>query len=318
MASNMSRYPDHIGRLFQRIVQGTIPVPNILLHGPSGTGKTSTIRDCCLQLFGESVMQERVLFVSASEERGIQVIRETIKPFAQSKLGRRDEGYPCPDIKIVVVDAADALTVDAQSALRRVIETTASTTRFFFVCTYANKVIEPIVSRCYKCYFRKLSVDCLRDIMCADIVSESCPTAVLEHICQIVKGDIRKGSNVLRLCSLNAFHSEEDLMMLINELCGDTEDKLERLWLSIQTVSEEEVVKNARTLVNEGAHVSKILDPILERVMASNCSFDCAQKAVCLLAEESKALESGADELISLTRIAVGLHSIFHTSKSSC
>lgn len=113
-------------------------LPHMLFYGPPGTGKTTAIR-----ALTSSLPKQNVLELNASDERGINTVRETIKEFASIKSST---------IKVIILDEADSMTRDSQDALRRIIEDYKNT-RFCFICNYYKKIIDPIVSRCTKFRF---------------------------------------------------------------------------------------------------------------------------------------------------------------------
>ena len=117
------------------------------------THNTSTILSVAYQLFGPKIFRDRVIELNASDDRGIDIVRNQIITFAKSTICNPDPDYPCPNYKLVILDEADAMTNDAQSALRKIIEETSTITRFCFICNYINKIIEPIISRCMKFRF---------------------------------------------------------------------------------------------------------------------------------------------------------------------
>ncbi|KAF5833107.1 DNA replication factor C complex subunit 2 [Dunaliella salina] len=126
-------------------------MPNLILSGPPGTGKTTSILCLANQLLGPN-NKEAVLELNASDDRGIDVVRNKIKMFAQKKVT-----LPPGRHKIVILDEADSMTAGAQQALRRTMEIYSSTTRFALACNQSTKVIEPIQSRCAIVRFSRIS-----------------------------------------------------------------------------------------------------------------------------------------------------------------
>lgn len=120
-------------------------------QGPPGVGKTTTIQCLARILLGDS-FKDAVLELNASNERGIDVVRNKIKMFAQQKVT-----LPRGRHKIIILDEADSMTEGAQQALRRTMEIYSNTTRFALACNTSEKIIEPIQSRCAMLRFSKLS-----------------------------------------------------------------------------------------------------------------------------------------------------------------
>ncbi|MCJ1458388.1 replication factor C subunit 4 [Mycoblastus sanguinarius] len=117
-------------------------MPHVIISGMPGIGKTTSILCLARQLLGDAY-KEAVLELNASDERGIDVVRNRIKGFAQKKVT-----LPNGRQKLVILDEADSMTSGAQQALRRTMEIYSSTTRFSFACNASNKIIEPLQSRC--------------------------------------------------------------------------------------------------------------------------------------------------------------------------
>jgi replication factor C small subunit len=128
-------------------------IPHMLFAGPAGVGKTTTALCIAMELLGEE-WRKNTLELNASDERGIKMVRERVKEFAASiKLaGDKEFGKP----KIIILDEADEMTSEAQTALRRIIEDSARTTRFVIICNYLSQIIEPIQSRCVVFRFTRL------------------------------------------------------------------------------------------------------------------------------------------------------------------
>ncbi|KAI5819854.1 P-loop containing nucleoside triphosphate hydrolase protein [Pyronema omphalodes] len=128
-------------------------MPHVIISGMPGIGKTTSILCLARALLGDTY-KEAVLELNASDERGIDVVRNRIKAFAQKKVT-----LPPGRQKIIILDEADSMTNGAQQALRRTMEIYSSTTRFAFACNQSNKIIEPLQSRCAILRYSRLSND---------------------------------------------------------------------------------------------------------------------------------------------------------------
>ena len=140
-------------------------LPHLLLFGPQGTGKTTCIQALGHALFGPNFYSQRVHEINASSDRGVNVVREKVKPLAQRKISSikpANYPYPVPPIQLIVLEEADALTRDAQAALRRIIEDNSSTTRLALLCNYPSQIIPPIISRCARFRFAPLPPECVQ------------------------------------------------------------------------------------------------------------------------------------------------------------
>lgn len=181
----------------------------MLFYGPPGTGKTSTVLALAKQLYGPELIKSRVLELNASDERGISIVREKVKDFARMQLSNPPSGpagveyrkkYPCPPYKIVVLDEADSMTQDAQSALRRTMETYSKITRFCLVCNYVTRIIDPLASRCSKFRFKSLDEGNagkrLEDI--ARLEEVRLEGGVVNTLLRCSEGDLRKAITFLQ------------------------------------------------------------------------------------------------------------------------
>jgi replication factor C small subunit len=167
-------------------------VPNMLFAGPAGVGKTTTALCLARDIFGEH-WRENFQETNASDERGIDVVRGRIKEFAMMKP-------LAADFKILLLDEADALTPEAQQALRRTMEKFAPVCRFILSCNYSGRVIEPIQSRCAVFRFRGLTRENVMDYLGRVVKGEGIDAdeAGLDAVFEISEGDLRKASNILQ------------------------------------------------------------------------------------------------------------------------
>jgi replication factor C small subunit len=180
-----------IERLSSYVKTGNLP--HLLFTGSAGVGKTTAAVTLAREFFGASWrMNFREL--NASDERGIDVVRNQIKEFARTK--------PAGDaaFKILFLDEADALTTDAQAALRRTMESYAKTCRFILSCNYSSKIIDPIQSRCAIYRFRPLAAQAVKEEITRIAAKEGLivtPDA-MDAMVYIAQGDMRKAINALQ------------------------------------------------------------------------------------------------------------------------
>lgn len=168
-------------------------VPHCIFAGPPGTGKTTAALCLARDLYGETY-REHLMELNASDERGIDVVRETVKTFARVKsIGE----IP---FKILILDEADNMTSDAQQALRRTMERFTTTCRFILCANYSGKIIEPIQSRCAPFRFTHLpreEHDChMKEIATEEKVKLSAEG--LDAIFEVCGGDLRRAINTLQ------------------------------------------------------------------------------------------------------------------------
>ncbi len=186
-----------IERLKIIVEQGNLP--NLILSGPSGVGKTTSILCLANELLGENY-KEAVLELNASDARGIDVVRNKIKLFAQKKII-----LPYGQYKIIILDEADSMTAAAQQALRRTMEIYSNTTRFILACNTSTKIIEPIQSRCVILRYSKLSNNELKKRLLQIAEKEGIKNKLeedgLESIIFNSDGDLRAGLNILQTTS---------------------------------------------------------------------------------------------------------------------
>jgi len=181
-------------------------LPHLLFYGPPGTGKTSTILACAKELYTPQEFSSMVLELNASDARGIGVVRGQILNFASTRTFM-NKGY-----KLIILDEADAMTNDAQNALRRIIGKYTENVRFCLICNYLSKIIPAIQSRCTRFRFGPLHVDQIMPRLEHVAQSENVNLTETgkEALIRLAKGDMRKVINILQSCSMAFDEVSED------------------------------------------------------------------------------------------------------------
>ncbi|VVU94945.1 DNA polymerase III, delta subunit [seawater metagenome] len=189
--SKIVHHPNIIFALKKLIKKGQIP--HMLFYGASGTGKTSTILATAKKLYDDDI-NFMVLELNASDDRGINIVREEIKEFAESRNMFKN------GIKLIILDEADSMTYDAQFALRRVIEKYSYNTRFCLICNYMNKIIPAIRSRCMQFRFSPIGGESIKEYIGYICEKEEIQMTKKgeDSLVAIAKGDLRKAINLLQ------------------------------------------------------------------------------------------------------------------------
>ncbi|PSP68826.1 replication factor C small subunit [Halobacteriales archaeon QS_1_69_70] len=171
-------------------------LPHLLFAGPAGTGKTTSSTAIAREIYGKE-WREHFLELNASDERGIDVVRDRIKSFARAAFGGTDH-------RIIFLDEADALTDDAQSALRRTMEQFSDNTRFILSCNYSSQIIDPIQSRCAVFRFSPLGEDAVAEQVrvIADAEDIDLTDEGVDALVYAADGDMRKAINGLQAAAV--------------------------------------------------------------------------------------------------------------------
>lgn len=275
----------------------------MLFYGPPGTGKTSTILALARDLFGPTLYKSRLLELNASDERGIDVIREKVKNFAKTTVREVVPGYPCPPFKLILLDEADSLTTDAQTALRRIMEVYARGTRFCLLCNYVSRIIEPLTSRCAKFRFKPVQLNAgitkLQAIATAEGVQLSDPD-VLPITLEVAGGDLRRAITLLQSVHglggpVTAGRIREFAGVPPTELTGEA-----LRWCQQEAIGP--LVDWAqRAVIREAHSVQNFLGQFLQEIL-ENPEIPASRKALIALrfSQVDYALVDGADETLQL------------------
>lgn len=277
-------------------------LPHLIFFGPSGCGKTSTILALSKELFGTEHYSDRIIELNASDERGINIIREKIKTHAKQSIKHIKDAPPW---KIIILDEADTMTPDSQFALRRIMEQYSKITRFCIICNYHNKIIDPIISRCS--LFRFKPIESNQIIIKLKHICEcenfNCPDTLLHKIVGICRGDLRKAINFLQKC----FNSYGDKVNeeLLDEMSGIIPAK--KFNYLMQTIFQKDY-KMVDFLINslflDGYSMVNQIILFHDYIIKSDIDSYKKSNILCKISDVDQNLIKGCDEFIQFMRLS--------------
>ncbi|KAI4863739.1 putative replication factor protein [Hypoxylon rubiginosum] len=329
---------DHTVNVLQRTLQAS-NLPHMLFYGPPGTGKTSTILALAKELYGPEMIKSRVLELNASDERGISIVREKVKDFARMQLTNPPAGYrsryPCPPFKIIILDEADSMTQDAQSALRRTMETYSKITRFCLICNYVTRIIDPLASRCSKFRFKSLDQGNAKKRLeeIADKEGVTLESGAVDALIKCSEGDLRKAITFLQSAArlVGAIEKDTDddedkmdvdgdgravTIKIVEEIAGVIPDQtIARLQKAMQPKSAgatyQAIAKEVEEMVADGWSAGQVLSQLYQAVIQDEMVPDFAKNKITLVfSEVDKRLVDGADEHLSILDLALRISNI--------
>jgi replication factor C small subunit len=269
-------------------------IPNMLFAGPPGTGKTTIALCVAYELYGKN-WRQNVLELNASDARGIDVIRGQVKDFARTK--------PIGDIpyKIIILDEADALTADAQNALRRTMENYTNVSRFILIANYSSKIIEPIQSRCAVFRFKPLGEADIKKFVQRIVTEEKLKITEdgIKAIIEISEGDLRKVANLLQAAASIDKKINEDTIYDVASRAKPTDVK-EMLELALKGKFEDARKKLQDLLLKQGLSGSDIISEIHKQIYSLNIPEELKVQLVEKCGEYEFRISEGGNELIQL------------------
>ncbi len=270
--------------------------PHLLFSGPAGIGKTSAAVALAKELFGKG-FERNFLELNASDERGIDVVRKTIKDFARTLAFNAD-------FKIIFLDESDALTSDAQQALRRTMEKYTRTCRFILSCNYSSRIIEPIQSRCVVFRFKPLTAKEMEGRLeeIAKKEKVEIDKKAMDAVVYVSMGDMRKSINVLQASAALGGKVGEETVFNVSSRAKPAEIK-EMVGLALQGKFLEARELLDRLMYEHGMSGEDVMSQLYREVMnAPEKEIDSKTKValVDIIGEYDFRLVEGANERIQL------------------
>jgi len=269
-------------------------MPHLLFSGPAGIGKTSLALVIAKQLFQGS-WHQNFLELNASDERGIDIVRNKVKDFART---RAIGDVP---FKVIYLDESDALTKEAQQALRRTMENYTKTCRFILACNYSSKIIDPIQSRCAVFHFKPLKKEDIFKLIqkIAEQENLKVDPEAQEALYQISGGDCRKLENVLQSSAVVSTHITKDLVYSLASAARPKEIN-EVLNLALQQKFIESRNKLIDTMLQHGLSGLDIIKQIQREIWNLKISDPLKVQLISYCGEIEFRMVEGSDEFIQL------------------
>ena len=272
-------------------------LPNLLFSGPPGAGKTASVLCLVRELFGE-MWRYNFIELNSSDERGIETVRGKIKDFARSSpIG--ESTY-----KVLFLDESDALTPEAQAALRRTMENYTDTCRFILSCNYSSKIIEPIQSRCSVYKFRRLPDSAIieRIIYIAKEEKLDISPSAINAIKYVSQGDMRRAINALQSAAIIDKKIDVDMIYQTSAL-AKPEDIDDLILLSLEGNFIKAHVKLNYLLNDEGLAGTDITGQIYRQIFNINIPDKLKVDLIDYIGEIDFRISEGSNERLQLSTL---------------
>ncbi|GAD52170.1 replication factor C small subunit [Halarchaeum acidiphilum MH1-52-1] len=284
-------HEDVVSRLESYVAEDDLP--NLLFAGPAGTGKTTAATAIARELYGDD-WRENFLELNASDERGIDVVRDRIKNFARASFG----GY---DYRVIFLDEADALTSDAQSALRRTMEQFSNNVRFILSCNYSSQIIDPIQSRCAVFRFAGLKGEAVAERIRTVAEAEGVDYTEdgVDALVYAADGDMRRAINALQAAAATGEAVTEETVYAITSTARPEEIES----MVTEAIGGEFVAARATLddlLTERGLAGGDIIDQLHRSVWEFDLSETQAVRLMDRIGEADYRIAEGANEQVQL------------------
>ena len=278
-------------------------IPHLLFVGPAGVGKTTTILALSRDLFGPSY-RNYVMELNASDERGINVIREKVKSFAQTAAISTEVPF-----KILIMDEADSLTSAAQHALRRTMEIYTKTCRFCLIGNYSENIIEPIQSRCSVFRFSPLTEQDIKAYIRSISIKENLQLLDegLDAIYEASAGDMRKAINLLQSAAAvqGGVIDDVSIYSILGKLNPTRIKEIVKLCSKGDFLEAREVLRSL--LIEEGLAAEDILKLLYSEILRSDIAEEWKVKLSDTICEVDYRLTQGSRPEIQLSALLAKL-----------
>jgi replication factor C small subunit len=271
-----------------------------LFAGPAGIGKTTCAVAIARGLYGED-WQEHFLELNASDERGIDVVRDRIKSFARTSFGG-------VDYRIIFLDEADALTADAQSALRRTMEQFSNNVRFILSCNYSSQIIDPIQSRCAVFRFSPLGDEAVESQVrkIAEAEGITVTDDGVDALVYAADGDMRKAINGLQAAAVTGGTVDEEAVFEITSTARPEEIN-EMVTLALSGDFTAARSRLDQLITEEGIAGGDIIDQLHRSVWEFELDDEAAVRLLDRIGEADYRITEGANERIQLEALLASL-----------
>jgi replication factor C small subunit len=275
-------------------------LPHLLFAGPAGIGKTTAATAIARELYGED-WRENFLELNASDERGIDVVRDRIKNFARASFG----GY---NYRVIFLDEADALTSDAQSALRRTMEQFSNNTRFVLSCNYSSQIIDPIQSRCAVFRFSPLPDEAVAEQVRHIASEEGIETTEdgVEALVYAAAGDMRKAINGLQAAATTGELVDEAAVFAITSTARPEEIE-EMVTHALEGEFAAARGKLDELLTEAGIAGGDVIDQLHRSVWEFDLDDEVAVRLMERIGEADYRITAGANEQLQLEALLASL-----------